>query len=62
MTKTSNFNVSVELVVPVLLEIETDTADRAIAKFYQIPLQELLHFGVTEEDALGIVDGSVHVE
>jgi hypothetical protein len=27
-----------------------------------MPLEELLHSGVTEEEALGILDGSVHVE
>ncbi len=50
----SKFNVSADLLVPVVVEVEADTEDEALEKFDSMSKRELLRLANTEEDAIGI--------
>ena len=55
MTK---FNISCDLLVPVLLEIEADNIEIALDLLHEMPKTTLLKQANTEESALGILEGS----
>lgn len=54
------FTMTVDLLVPVLLEIEADNEDEAFFKLHAMPKTELLRLANTED--IGILDGSEYIE
>ena len=50
------FNVSADLLVPVLVEIEAEDEIEAEEKFYEMPKVELLRLANSEESSLDICD------
>lgn len=53
------YNVSVDLLVPVLLEVEADNEDAALDKVFDMPKRELLKLANTENDSIGIINEDV---
>lgn len=56
------FTTTVDLLVPVLLEIEAADEDAALLKLHEMPKRELLRLANTEEASIGILDGSEYIE
>lgn len=56
------YNVSVDLLVPVLLEIEAESEEDAETKLYARKKKELLTLANTEEESIGLVESSITVE
>ena len=52
------FNVSCDLLIPVVLEIEAAGEDAAINKLYEMSRCELLRLANTEEGCIAILEGS----
>lgn len=55
------FNVSVDLLVPVLLEIEAANEEEAEEKLYEKTKKELLALANTEEASIGLMEQSIDV-
>ena len=57
----AKFNVSADLLVPVLLEIEADSEEEALDRLHGMSRVELLKLANTEEGSIGILEGSEDV-
>lgn len=55
------YNVSVDLLVPVLLEIEAANEEEAEAKLYEKTKKELLQLANTEEGSVGLLESSIDI-
>lgn len=55
------FNVSLDLVVPVLIEVEADNEEAALDKVCEMPRAELFKHADTEEDSLDVNTESLQV-
>ena len=55
------YNVSVDLLVPVLLEIEATSVEEAEAKLHEKTKKELLELANTEEGAIGLLESSIDI-
>lgn len=56
------FNVSVDLMIPVLLEIKARDADGAIEKLYSMPKRRLLKLANVDEAAIDLIEDSIDVD
>lgn len=61
MAKSMRFNVSCDLLVPVLVSIEAESWENAEEKLYDLKKNYLLSYANKEEDAIGILEGSVDI-
>lgn len=56
------FNVSCDLLVPVLVEIEAENEEAAELQVLEMSKRRLLQLANTEEDAIGVLEDSLTVD